>query len=110
MSNGKIVGLGGVPLNKASGEEAERQRKLDVRVSCIGKFALPRRLIHGDLDGVLALMKDMVVVRAELIYISDAIEYIAISPKYFAEIGEAESPPIYDFQRRDDGVFVASRS
>jgi len=109
MNNGKIVGLGGKPLDEASVEDDERKLKIDTRLSCLGRFAIPRRMIQLDVNAVMDLLSDMVVVRAELIYASDAIEYIAISHKYFAEVPEGSSPPIYNFQRRDDGVFVVSR-
>jgi len=110
MKSVEIVGLGGKPLDEVSAENEDRKRAIDLRLNCLGRFAIPRHTVRQSFDDVLTLFSDMVVVRAELIYASDAIEYIAISHKYFAEIQEGEAPPIYNFQRRGDGAFVVSRA
>lgn len=48
----------------------------------IGTFSIPRRMIDGDKEILLELFAGMIVVRAELRFDTDAIEYTAISDKF----------------------------
>lgn len=60
----------------------------------LGKFSIGRKLIDDHFDVVLEAMKDIVVVRAEYMYNSDAIEYTALS-RNFRELEAGETTPIY---------------
>ena len=109
-NDSKIVGLDNKPLDEGSREDAARKLKLDPRLMCVGRFAIPRATVQRDLTGMMELLSDMVVVRCELIYEIDVFEYTAISDKYFMPVDEGDISPIYAIARRPDGKFIATRT
>lgn len=63
--------------------------------SRVGKFRLHRRLIFSSHPNViLELFSNMIVVGADADFVTDSIEYIAISP-LFERIGEGDMPKEY---------------
>lgn len=73
----------------------------------LGRFTLPLRWIE---DGrAKDVLRDMIVVRAEMLYHTQAIEYVAMSD-WFAPIPEGEVVPVYVFTMRDDRVVGAERA
>lgn len=67
----------------------------------VGRFRITRAfVIDGDV-GVRRIMSQCIIVRAEMIFIADVIEYEAISWR-FREISEGEVLPEYQWAFNDD--------
>ncbi len=66
-----------------------------------GKFRLKVPFIEKNPDLVRAIMGSMIVLRAECLFTSHAIEYEAHSPE-FAVISEMEESPVYDVVFNED--------
>lgn len=60
----------------------------------IGRFRIDRHLIDNRPEDVLRLLRDILIVRAELSYEYDAIEYVGISEQ-FASVPEGCITPEY---------------
>jgi hypothetical protein len=74
-----------------------------MKLSQTGRFTLPRRFIERETDAVMELMRFMLVVRAECLFLEDVIEYTAISDR-FEEVTPGVCPPTYYLiQTRLDG-------
>ncbi len=61
----------------------------------IGKFSIPRFLIDTSPEEVALALSVMVVLRAEMQYHTDSIEYVAHCPEHFAEVAEGSLTPSY---------------
>ena len=72
----------------------------------LGKFSLPIDLIENSPQVVKTLMGYMIVVRAEHMYDSDAIEYTAISD-HFAPLEDGKKVPTYTFRFENDGSRIS---
>jgi hypothetical protein len=59
-----------------------------------GKFSLPLELINTSPRTVLKILKDVIIVRAEVMYVSNSIEYYGISDQ-FDEISDRCVVPTY---------------
>ena len=60
----------------------------------IGRFVLNRNFIEANKELAREIMGRCIVVRCEMVYYSDALEYIALSPD-FDEIPEHSIAPEY---------------
>lgn len=113
MGNKKIVNMNGKPIaSQASIMEQNKKIVSDMRLLHVGKFYLPGNAIDTMFDDVKSFMKDVVVVEARMIYQIGAIEYTAISELHFDQIDASSNDPVpvYDIQKRVDGIFMAVRS
>lgn len=61
----------------------------------IGHFALSRELVERHPEMARAVMGRCVVVRCEMMYANDALEYMALSPD-FDEVPPGMTVPLYD--------------
>lgn len=61
-----------------------------VRDRRIGRFSITLDIIERYPETVRCALRDMIVVRAEMVYWSESIDYVAISPLF------AEAPPNLD--------------
>ena len=61
----------------------------------IGRFAMSRVLVERDPETARAVMGKCVVVRCEMMYAHDTLEYMALSPE-FDEVPEGMISPEYD--------------
>lgn len=68
-----------------------------------GRFFIPRHAIRGDLSGVKAIMRHMVVTRAEMHFDLDGIVYSAMSD-LFDPVPEICEIPFYRFSMRTTGL------
>lgn len=74
----------------------------------LGRFHVSRCLLENWADGaILALFSNFVVVRAEVRYEFDSIEYLAFS-ELFEEVEQGIVPPLYEIQCHRE--FVAGLS
>lgn len=48
----------------------------------IGKFRIPLDIINNDAQTARIILRDCIVVRAEILYEWDAIEYVAMHPDF----------------------------
>ncbi len=78
----------------------------------MGRFSIPKNDIDSNLEMVAAVFSDlkMVVVRAEMMFCSDKIEYYGFSEK-FEKIKKGSLVPEYDLHVKNvngkyDSVFV----
>ena len=102
----KIIGLDNKPLSEEEQEERKNEKpKFDPRLRHIGRFAISRQMLHNNFGEVQELMKEVVVVRAEMMYISDCVEYTAISPTYFRAVPEGEMAPGYHVMQNTETGF-----
>ena len=74
----------------------------------LGKFWIRGDVIAESPSDVMKIMGQCVIIRAEHLYASDAIEYIAYSPQ-FATVKEGEIAPTYEWVCRD-GNWTAKQS
>jgi len=72
----------------------------------IGRFMIGLDMFQGNDVKVVVkrILSDVVVIRAELSLVADAIEYTGISEKYFDEVKEGCLAPMYTFSVEPDGV------
>ena len=68
----------------------------------IGRFAMSRQLVERDPETARAVMGRCIVVRCEMMYEHDTLEYIAISPD-FDEVPYGEIAPEYSVAISDGG-------
>lgn len=59
-----------------------------------GKFSVPREVVLCDPPAAHAFLDGVLIVRAELMFASDSIEYTGISDA-FREVNEGEEAPWY---------------
>lgn len=75
----------------------------------IAKFYMPKHLIEDFPDAVISAMAGCIVVRAELVWWNDSIEYCAISEN-FMEVPHGEMMPMMSVvidNFGDDGVKIS---
>jgi len=102
----KILSIKGVPLTTEDHDKRPNEKYIyDNRMRHMGRFAIPREMVFHNLDEVMRLMKDMLVIRAEMMMMTDCVEYTAISPKYFRSLAEGEVAPGYDIVMNAEGEF-----
>lgn len=68
----------------------------------IGRFAISKQLIEHDPDTARAILGRCIVVRCEMIYAHDTLEYVALSQD-FDEVSQREIVPQYDVIISDGG-------
>ena len=68
----------------------------------IGRFAMSRELVERDPETARAVMGRCIVVRCEMMYHMDALEYVALSPD-FDELPQGMIAPEYDVIISDGG-------
>lgn len=68
----------------------------------IGVFTMSRQLVERDQETARAVMGRCIVVRCEMMYSRDALEYMALSPD-FDEVPEGMIVPQYDVIIGDGG-------
>lgn len=61
----------------------------------LGRFAMSRQLVERDPETARAIMGRCIVVRCEMMYAHDTLEYVALSPD-FDEVQHGEIAPEYD--------------
>lgn len=61
----------------------------------VGIFYVDRELIKSSPESARALLKDMLIVRAELIFTRDAVEYVAYCP-HFEPTNDQLQTPLYE--------------
>ena len=61
----------------------------------IGRFAMSRQLVERDPETARAVMGRVIVVRCEMMYETDTLEYMALSPD-FDEVPQNKIAPSYD--------------
>lgn len=66
-----------------------------MKILRLGRFEIPREVILDDPEMAIATLLGMIVLRAEMMLHTDAVEYLAISPM-FDEVAPGEVPPNYD--------------
>ena len=74
-------------------DRIRKQTKNDI-LKRRGRFKISRRMIENDPMLIKRIMGEMIIVRAELMWIGDEIEYVAYS-KLFDIIPEQEESPFY---------------
>jgi len=73
-----------------------------------GNFKVSIHLIESNPKSVMMIMSDIIIVRAECMYMEEIIQYQGISEKYFDEIELGELIPDYQFIMKDDKI-IANR-
>ena len=68
----------------------------------IGRFAMSRQLAERDQETARAVMGRCLIVRCEMMYAHDTLEYVAISPD-FDEVPDGMIAPAYDVIISDGG-------
>lgn len=78
-----------------------------VRERRIGIFKVGRNWIRESPDAVIPLFKGAIVVRAELMFDSDCIEYTLFHPE-FSAVGQSQMAPRYEimFQPGLERLFI----
>lgn len=66
---------------------------LPVRFNCLGKFSIPLRVIHETPQLAQEMLRDMIVVRAEINF-AECVKYQALHPSFEA-VPAGEEPPLY---------------
>ena len=61
----------------------------------IGRFAMRREIVEQDPETARAIMARCIVVRCEMMYAHDTLEYVALSPD-FDEVPQGAIVPEYD--------------
>lgn len=67
---------------------------MDLKERRLGRFKIDQRWIDADPDACVALLSGFLIVRAECLMYSNAIEYVAFSDQ-FDPVPEHEEPPFY---------------
>lgn len=70
-----------------------------------GRFSMSRQLIERDPEIARAIMERCIVVRCEMVYIYDTLEYIALSLD-FDEVPKCEVAPEYNVIISDGGKCI----
>lgn len=76
------------------------------RLRRYGRFSVPATWAHEFRTDLKRVMGQCIVFRAEMLYWSDTIEYMAAS-EHFREIAEGEIMPLYRWCFSDDGSMWA---
>jgi hypothetical protein len=71
----------------------------------IGRFAISRQLAERDPETARAVMGRCIVVRCEMMYAHDTLEYMALSPD-FDEVPQGQIVPEYDVIISDGGKCI----
>ena len=71
----------------------------------IGRFAMSRQLVEQDSEIARAVMGRCIVVRCEMMYWHDTLEYMALSPD-FDEVPQGTVTPEYDVIISDGGKHI----
>ena len=71
----------------------------------IGRFSISREFVDKNPEVVLAIMGRVIVVRCEMMYQHDELEYIALSP-YFDELPPGMITPKYEVVISKDGACI----
>lgn len=71
----------------------------------IGRFAIRRELVERDPETARAIMGRCIVVRCEMMYSHDTLEYMALSPD-FDEVPQGAIAPEYDVIISDGGKII----
>lgn len=58
----------------------------------IGRFTIGRTVIEDTPEVALAVMRKVIVVRAEMMYAADTVEYVALSPDFQVVEGGCSAP------------------
>jgi len=116
----KIVGLNNKPVNPEDTQKEEQPEHsdkgvdapIDPRLTCLGRFALPQKLMYEALDDIASLMKDVIVTRCELLPTQNGniFAYTAISDKYFKPLKHGARIPEYTVSKRMDGLLVVQEA
>lgn len=80
-------------------ETKEYKTEMNRRIGC---FAMSRQLVEHDPETARSVMGRCIVVRCEMMYAHDTLEYIALSPD-FDEVLEGSIVPKYDVIISDGG-------
>jgi regulation of enolase protein 1 (concanavalin A-like superfamily) len=62
----------------------------------LGQFFIPTHLVTYQPEQALAILRGVVVVRAEQMFFRAGIEYMGVSD-HFSEVPEGETAPYYDW-------------
>jgi hypothetical protein len=68
----------------------------------IGRFALSRQLVERDPETARAVMGRVIVVRCEMMYPTDTLEYMALSPD-FDDVPQGMIVPEYEVHISEGG-------
>ena len=71
----------------------------------IGRFSMSRQLMERDPEIARSVMGRVIVVRCEMMYHTDTLEYMALSPD-FDEVPQNEIAPAYDVIISDGGRLI----
>jgi hypothetical protein len=82
---------------------------LDPKLSRIGKFGIPIKMVRLEFDVVVGLLDGMVVLEAETDNEQGIIKYTAVAPHLFDDVKEGHVIPIYDIGKRVDGIWEFHR-
>ena len=76
----------------------------------LGKFEIPRDVMLDTTEIAIAITNGMLIIRAEMMFNTDSVEYTAISPM-FDEIENGTIPPSYEIivEKKDDEIKVKVR-
>lgn len=76
----------------------------------LGRFDIPREVILDDPETAIAITNGMLIFRAEMMFHTDAVEYMTVSPM-FDEIDNGSIPPYYEIivEKNEDGIKVKAR-
>ena len=69
----------------------------------IGKFMISLDLINDKPGMIRRIFRSMIVLKADLNWLANAIEYTAVSRKYFREVAPGCDAPKYYFRIGQDG-------
>mgnify|MGYP000043369214 CR=1 FL=1 len=72
----------------------------------IGKFYISRKVIENYSWVATRIMSKCIVLRAEMLWVNDSVEYTALS-NMFEAIDCASTPPTYEVTVHDDGHISA---
>lgn len=71
----------------------------------LGRFALSRMMIERDQETARAIMGRCIIVRCEMMYESNTLEYLALSPD-FDELQQGMMAPAYEVHISDGGALI----
>ena len=62
----------------------------------LGQFFIPSHVVRHQPQQALAILRGVLIVRAEQMYVRDAIEYIGVAD-HFSEVPDGDTAPFYDW-------------
>ena len=116
-SGPKIVGTDGQPFIQQEPQNSEPEKPktpeadvpaLDPRLNFVGQFVIDQNMFKRHFDDMMELFKDIVVIRCETQMVSQGqnlMFYTGISQKYFKPVHPGQPLPMYQIQKRLDGLF-----